>query len=402
MKNIIKAITVIVLLNIGNCINTQKANAQVNVSFQVFYDELSPYGNWVDNSDYGYVWVPDVAPGFTPYGSNGYWVFTEAGWTWVSNYPWGWAPFHYGRWFTDPIYGPIWVPDNEWGPGWVTWRRSEGYFGWAPIGPGVSISVAYSNAYNLPYNQWVFVRRNDFGRPNISNYYVNSSNNVTIINNTTVINNIHTDNSHNVTYNSGPERKEVEKYLGKKITPVEMKENSKPGQKLNDHELIIYKPHFGKNNDDIKPTPKKVASMNDLKPVPQRKEGAAPKNNNQPAEQPHKMQPEKSHPGHKNPQNGQPGNEQPAPRSKGEQQDQQLPVKQPEKTVPHQEHTTHPQSDQPGKKHQVQQPGNVEKQHQPSQKQPHDQPERKQQQHQQNNEQQQQSPGRPNRHEQKK
>src|ERR1700761_1436748 len=42
---------------------------------QVFYDELSPYGNWIDYPDYGYVWAPaDVGPDFRPYATNGYWV----------------------------------------------------------------------------------------------------------------------------------------------------------------------------------------------------------------------------------------------------------------------------------------------------------------------------------------
>ena len=201
----------------------------------------------VENPEYGYVWVPDVAPGFAPYATNGYWVFTDEGWTWVSNYPWGWAPFHYGRWYNDPNYGPIWVPDNEWGPGWVTWRRSAGYYGWAPIGPDVSLMIAYGNDYNIPNNQWTFVRDRDFGRRNINNYYVNNSSNVTIIHNSTVIVNNRDDRSRIVSYNPGPERTEVEKHAGKKFTPVVIKENSKPGQTMNNNQLHIYKPQVQKN-----------------------------------------------------------------------------------------------------------------------------------------------------------
>jgi len=213
LKAVTKIFALFIVLNSVTWIAPQKASAQVqvDVSFQVFYDNLSPYGNWVNNSDYGYVWVPRVSHGFTPYGTNGYWVFTDEGWTWVSNYSWGWAPFHYGRWFYDSYYGWIWVPDNEWSPAWVTWRRSEGYYGWAPIGPGISTDIAYSNSYNLPYDRWRFVRDRDFGRRDINNYYVSSSNYTTIINNSTVINNIHVDNSRNVRYNAGPDRTEVEK-----------------------------------------------------------------------------------------------------------------------------------------------------------------------------------------------
>src|SRR5664279_4745731 len=201
MKTAIKIFLLTIFFSSVKWIVPQNASAQTSVNFQIFYDDLSPYGYWVDNPNYGYVWVPNVDPGFTPYGTNGYWVFTDAGWTWVSNYPWGWAPFHYGRWYSDPVYGPMWVPGNEWGPGWVTWRRSEGYYGWAPIEPGISISMAYSSGYRVPDDRWTFVRDRDFdGRANINNYYVNRSGNTTIINNSTVINNSHVDNSRHVTY----------------------------------------------------------------------------------------------------------------------------------------------------------------------------------------------------------
>jgi len=186
MKAINKIVILFFVLNFGTLVAPQKAAAQVSINFQIFYDNLSPYGNWVNNSNYGYVWIPEVSSGFTPYATNGYWVFTNVGWTWVSNYPWGWAPFHYGRWYNDPSDGWVWVPDNEWGPGWVSWRRSNDYYGWAPIGPGISFEIAYSSGYNLPYNQWTFVRDRDFGRTNITNYYINNSNNVTIIKNPTI------------------------------------------------------------------------------------------------------------------------------------------------------------------------------------------------------------------------
>ena len=33
-------------------------NAQITISVQTFYDQLSPYGDWIYSSDYGYVWRP--------------------------------------------------------------------------------------------------------------------------------------------------------------------------------------------------------------------------------------------------------------------------------------------------------------------------------------------------------
>lgn len=37
-----------------------KASPYHGISFQVFYNELSPYGDWVMDPTYGYVWVPFV------------------------------------------------------------------------------------------------------------------------------------------------------------------------------------------------------------------------------------------------------------------------------------------------------------------------------------------------------
>ena len=105
------------------------------VSYQSFYDQLSPYGNWINYPGYGYVWMPNTGPDFQPYATNGNWIYTNAGWTWASNYSWGWAPFHYGRWFYENGYGWMWVPGNEWAPAWVSWRGGGDYYGWAPLVP---------------------------------------------------------------------------------------------------------------------------------------------------------------------------------------------------------------------------------------------------------------------------
>ena len=136
MKSIIRILPVLFLFTGALLIKPSNADAQrVSVSLQVFYDDLSPYGQWVNDPDYGYVWAPSVASDFSPYSSDGHWVLTDEGWTWVSDYPWGWAPFHYGRWNFNPAFGWIWIPDTVWGPAWVSWRRSPGYYGWAPLGP---------------------------------------------------------------------------------------------------------------------------------------------------------------------------------------------------------------------------------------------------------------------------
>lgn len=100
-----------------------------------FYQDLTPYGRWFDHDRYGRVWQPRVAArDWRPY-SDGHWIYTDYGWTWVPTEEWGWAPYHYGRWFHDPRLGWVWVPGREWAPAWVEWRRGDGWIGWAPLPP---------------------------------------------------------------------------------------------------------------------------------------------------------------------------------------------------------------------------------------------------------------------------
>ncbi|HEY4206773.1 MAG TPA: DUF6600 domain-containing protein, partial [Puia sp.] len=197
----------------------QKVHAQASVSFQVFYDDLSPYGTWVSYPDYGYVWVPgaDVGAGFRPYATRGHWVYTDDGWAWVSGYRWGWATFHYGNWFYDDNYGWIWVPGYEWAPAWVTWGEYGGNYCWAPIGPRVDIGVTYST-YRPPVNYWTFCPRGHITNVNVSNYYVRNVRTTTVVNNITVINNVHRGTGH--AYLRGPEAAHVERFTHTTVRPV--------------------------------------------------------------------------------------------------------------------------------------------------------------------------------------
>jgi hypothetical protein len=129
-----------------------------------FQDDLAPYGNWIDDGTYGRVWQPEgslVGAEFTPYYTGGHWALTEFGWTWVSDFSWGWAPFHYGRWIAVSGYGWCWVPGTIWGPAWVAWRAGDGYVGWAALPPrGVSVAVTYGAR-----SPWRFSRAADLNAP---------------------------------------------------------------------------------------------------------------------------------------------------------------------------------------------------------------------------------------------
>ena len=288
----VKVLFLFLLLQCIELTHPQKTTAQVSVSFQFFYDALSPHGSWINNAEYGYVWRPRVGLGFMPYDTNGYWTYTEAGWTWVSDYSWGWAAFHYGRWFNDPFYGWLWVPDNEWGPGWVTWRMSTDYYGWAPIGPGISLQFAYSNRYNVPDNHWRFVRDRDFGKRDLFRYYVDRSERRRVFNNSTVINNIREDRTQNSRYNPGPERSDVERRVGRTFSPITIKESDRPGQRIEDNRFEIFRPRIQKNKpSEQRPTPSRVINPSNQK---QQFERQQPNNKTQPYKQPGRP-PRKNH-----------------------------------------------------------------------------------------------------------
>ena len=100
-----------------------------------------------------------VGDDFAPYATSGHWILTEYGWTWISDFGWGWAPFHYGRWLALAGRGWCWMPGTTWGPAWVSWRAGGGYVGWAPLPPrGVSVAAG-----SAPHSPWRFAYATSLG-----------------------------------------------------------------------------------------------------------------------------------------------------------------------------------------------------------------------------------------------
>ncbi len=99
-------------------------------------EDLDRYGRWEAQTEYGPVWIPRaVAPGWAPY-RMGHWTWVSPwGWTWVDDAPWGFAPFHYGRWV---YYRNAW----GWAPGTYVARPvyAPALVAWVAR-PGVSVSV---------------------------------------------------------------------------------------------------------------------------------------------------------------------------------------------------------------------------------------------------------------------
>jgi hypothetical protein len=264
------------------CDSSQEATTQnEQVSFQPFYDQMAPYGSWFEYRSYGYVWRPNLGHDFAPYATSGRWVFTDAGWTWDSDYPWGWAAFHYGRWDYDDVYGWFWVPDGEWGPAWVSWRRSPGYYGWTPLRPHTSYRDGADMDYRERDDRWIFVHERDLARPDIGNCYLDRSHNGEFIGGSRVIGNTRRDSRRNVTYIAGPELPEVQRVNPTRIDPVIIRDADRPGQRPGNGEYQVYRPRLEratvrahppvKPRDTIQPVPLpagKRTDAEDRKPEP--------------------------------------------------------------------------------------------------------------------------------------
>jgi hypothetical protein len=134
------------------------------------YEDLDQYGVWREEPAYGWVWAPArVEFGWAPY-RDGRWVWVEPwGWTWVDEAPWGFAPFHYGRW-AHVAGGWAWIPGAMvarpvYAPALVVFVGGGGV-AWFPLGPGEMYRPAYrvSPAY---------AQRVNMGHaPNVTNIYV--------------------------------------------------------------------------------------------------------------------------------------------------------------------------------------------------------------------------------------
>ena len=129
------------------------------------YQQLDTYGDWSQDPTYGAVWLPRAVPvNWAPYRA-GHWSWIAPwGWTWIDDAPWGFAPFHYGRWAQigprwgwvpgqlapRPVYAPALVAFIGGRSGGVSWNISLGQqalqqpgLGWFPLAPGEAFQPAY-------------------------------------------------------------------------------------------------------------------------------------------------------------------------------------------------------------------------------------------------------------------
>jgi hypothetical protein len=214
------------------------------VDYQTFHDALSPYGNWVYTTDYGWVWTPaGVDQDWRPY-SDGQWLWTSYGWTWSGSEAWAWAPYHYGRWCYLNDIGWGWVPGFTWGPAWVSWRVGGDFVGWTALYPGYPYGGPWLGTYPIYYNQWCFTGYGNFwGAPVSGNLYPTPYVQSNVWGHTHAVVPVQ---SGGVVYN-GPSHSVVAAAVGHPITPVAIHPvaaASQAGFHANANTMNVYAPRF--------------------------------------------------------------------------------------------------------------------------------------------------------------
>jgi hypothetical protein len=141
-------------------------------------EDLDQYGSWSNEADLGPVWAPTViVAGWAPY-RFGHWAWVDPwGWTWIDDAPWGFAPFHYGRWafrnsgwrwvpgarMSRAVYAPALVTFIG-GPEWRPGSAPGGSVGWFPLGPHEPFIPPYRTNRTLMHNvdveHMTYVNRN--------------------------------------------------------------------------------------------------------------------------------------------------------------------------------------------------------------------------------------------------
>ena len=243
MKKMMLVLAIIILVSFDLQAHRPADFNSAGYSFRFFRETLAPYGEWINTSEYGFAWRPYLGNNeeFMPYSTRGNWVYTGLGWTWVSGYPWGWATFHYGRWYYDDYLGWMWIPGNEWAPAWVTWASYDDCWAWAPMGPYIEVNVNIN--WHPPVFWWTVVPRTHFCD---DNWYAFRYNRALRPDRFNCIAGIYHDNYERSRHNGwyyGPGVRDVERHAGTRVPRRELTWSDRPGNRSDRNDRVpVYRP----------------------------------------------------------------------------------------------------------------------------------------------------------------
>jgi len=232
------------------------------ISIGMFYNSLRPYGEWIQLDANLTVWRPqNIYHNWRPY-SEGRWYWSDQGWYWDSDEPFGWATYHYGRWYNDDYYGWIWIPDDQWGPSWVEWRYNDDYIGWAPLPPYASfrfdLGIHFSIGWHSNYGYWNFVSYNHFCDHRMHVYIMDDYRSERIFHSTKYRTNYYVDRDRIV--NGGIDRNFIERRGGYRISERQIRDvdnyneysRNRSSEDTRSNRITTYHPserEIGRNNE---------------------------------------------------------------------------------------------------------------------------------------------------------
>ncbi|MBN1300375.1 MAG: hypothetical protein JW995_04095 [Melioribacteraceae bacterium] len=243
-----KKLILVTLFAIATLTFAKPAHFSSGVSIGFFITSLEPYGEWIEIERDLIVWRPvHISGSWRPY-CDGRWLWTNDGWYWDSYEPFGWATYHYGRWYLDDYYGWVWFPDYEWAPSWVEWRYNDRYLGWAPLPPYASFhidfGIHFSIGWHSHHSYWNFVPYNRFVNRNVNYYIIDNSTNINVYNNTKYRTNYRYRDGR--IFNGGVDRNYVEKKSGYRIAQrsINTTDNfdSYRSRSNDDRSVTVYRP----------------------------------------------------------------------------------------------------------------------------------------------------------------
>jgi hypothetical protein len=262
------------------------------VDYKEFYDQLAPYGEWVEvnaaeigiksnvasskssgnkNSTISnilgiktayadasagmiFVWRPSTefsvvssageSPQYTPY-NNGQWVNTNQGWYFRAPTQWEETVHHHGRWVRSPDAGWMWVPGRVWAPAWVDWRQDDEYVSWAPLGPSSYFNDGNFNNNRIDDDNYYIVERSHFIDPDIYRYsspYYESGNRISMNLMTGTVGLVF---ANDIIVNRGPDVNMIQNYYTTNINVVNINHVRNFNQvRYSDREYNVYTPDF--------------------------------------------------------------------------------------------------------------------------------------------------------------
>src|ERR1700687_1915674 len=172
----------------------RSASARYVSADVVGYEDLDEHGSWRATPEYGNVWFPRTTePGWAPY-HNGHWAYIEPwGYTWVDDQPWGFAPFHYGRWVSSHgAWGWVPCPPQARGVAYVRPVYAPALVAWASVGAGGAwLALGPPEVYVPSYRvSRAYVNNINISNTSVNRTVVNNYYNTTIINKTVNVKNI--------------------------------------------------------------------------------------------------------------------------------------------------------------------------------------------------------------------